>query len=150
VSFLWIIASLGPPVLLLAYGVFKARESWLSPALWVGLAAGVAAGILALLVEAALTAWLGLDAAATGGTVGARAVLRGFFVAGLPEEALKLGALLAVMLMLDASRLRSLVMVAIAVAMGFAAFENVLYLAKAGSAWQTVALLRGGSAVPIH
>ena len=41
-------------------------------------------------------------------------------------------------------------MVSIAVAMGFAAIENTLYLIQAGADWKSVAWLRGGASVPIH
>jgi hypothetical protein len=146
---MWILASLGPPLLLVAYGVFKARESWLSGALWAGFGAGIVAAGVAMLLELFLASHLGVGLGATTSD-GARAVMRGVFIAALPEEATKMAALLAVMLLLDEDRLRGLVMVAIAVGMGFAGAENMLYLLRAGSHWQAVALLRGGTAVPIH
>ncbi len=146
---LWIFASLGPPLLLIGYGVFKARESWFSRGLWCGLLAGICAASLAVPVETVIAGQLGITLAAET-TNPIIAAADGFLVAAIPEEALKLFALLVAMTAVDGRRLRSVLLVSIAVAMGFAGVENVLYLFKAGAQWQTVALLRGGASVPIH
>lgn len=147
---LWMLASLGPPLLLVAYGVFKARETWGSPALWIGFLAGACAAVAAAPLELLMVRLAGLSPAMFGSPHAMHAVIGGFVVAALPEELLKFAALLLTMLTIDERRLRSLLMVAVAVAMGFAGLENVLYLMQAGSKWQVVALLRSGSAVPIH
>lgn len=144
------LASLGPPLLLVAYGVFKAQETWHSPALWVGFLAGACAAVAAAPFELMMARLTGVPPSMFGSPNPMHAVIGGYLVAALPEELLKLTALLLTMLMIDERRLRSLLMVSVAVAMGFAGLENVLYLLQAGTSWQSVALLRGGSAVPIH
>ncbi len=144
---MWIVASLGPPLLLIGYGLFKSRESWRSPALWCALLAGLASAGLAIPLEAFVETLLG---AALHINEGMRAILTGFLIAALPEEGVKMLGLLAAMAMLDRRRLRSVVMVSIAVAMGFAGVENILYLINAGTDWQSIALLRGAASVPIH
>ncbi len=150
VSLLWMLASLGPPLLLMAYGVFKARETWASRCLWVGVLAGACSAVLVAPLEVSLVRMLHLPASVIASPNPMHAIKTGFLVAALPEELAKFIALLLAMLMIDERRLRSLLMVSIAVAMGFAGLENILYLMHAGADWQTVALLRGGSAVPIH
>lgn len=146
----WFLASLGPPLLLMAYGVFKARETWASRCLWMGLLAGACAAVLVAPVEVAVGRMLHLSIAGLGAATPMNAAAGGFLLAALPEELVKFIALLVTMLLIDEGRLRSLLMVSVAVAMGFAGLENVLYLMHAGANWQGVALLRGGSAVPIH
>jgi RsiW-degrading membrane proteinase PrsW (M82 family) len=146
---LWIVASIGPPLLLIGYGLFKARDSWSAPALWVALGAGIGAAGVAAPLEALIEAKLGLSSV-TASDDALRAGMFGFLVAAGPEEVLKMLGMLFAMVVLDARRLRSVLMVAIAVAMGFAGIENTLYLLRAGSDWQAVALLRGAASVPIH
>ena len=146
---LWIVASIGPPLLLISYGLFKARDSWSSPTVWCALAAGVGVSGFAIPVEGFVQTLVGPDGPMPT-TDALRAGMHGFLVAAFPEEILKMAGILFAMLLLDARRLRSVLTVSVAVAMGFAGIENILYLMKAGSDWQAVALLRGGASVPIH
>ena len=147
---MWIVASLGPPLLLIGYGVFKARESWLNPALWCAFITGMIGALLAVGIEAWLGQLLGIKPELMMTANPMRAGLAGFVIAGATEETVKMIGLLLAMMLLDEKRLRSVLMIAVAVAMGFAGFENVLYVVGAGRDWQSVALLRGGAAVPIH
>lgn len=146
---LWIVASIGPPLLLIGYGLFKARDSWSSPTVWCALAAGIGVSGFAIPVEGFVQSLIGPEVPLPT-TDPLQAGLHGFLIAALPEEALKMAGILFAMLLLDARRLRSMITVSVAVAMGFAGIENILYMMKAGSEWQAVALLRGGASVPIH
>ena len=148
-STLWIAASLGPPLLLIGYGLFKSRDSWSCPALWIALAAGIGAAGFAIPLERFIEASLGLGGAPAT-TDALRAGLQGFVIAAVPEEGLKMVGLLIAMAVLDGKRLRSVLMVSIAVAMGFAGIENMLYVMNAGSDWKSIALLRAAASVPIH
>ena len=112
---LWFLASLGPPLLLIAYGVFKAGESWLSPMLWFGFAAGAGAGVLAAGVEHGLALLLHLPAHPAG-LQPSRAMLMGFGVAALPEELLKMLAVIAGVMLFEGRRLHGVLMMSIAVA----------------------------------
>ena len=145
----WILTSLGPPFLLIAYAVFKSRESWFSGGLWMGFAAGGGAAVLAMFVEPMIARLLGLGGAAAMADP-MRAAMNGFLVAALPEELLKMIALITVVFVLNGKTLRSVLMIAVAVSMGFAGLENMLYLLSSGAHWQAVGMLRGGTAVPIH
>jgi len=149
VNAFWVITSLGPPFLLITYAVYKSRESWLSASLWMGFAAGAGAAVVAMFAEPVVARLLGL---AGHGMLAdpVRAGMTGFMVAALPEELLKLVGLIAVIAVLDGRNLRSVLMIAVAVSMGFAGLENMLYLLKSGTHWQTVGVLRGSTAIPVH
>jgi lipoprotein NlpI len=74
-----------------------------------------------------------------------------FGFAGFPEEAAKFAAAYLFVrghwLRRDA---RGLVLGAAAAALGFALFEDVLYIAAAGSKWGAVATARAATAIPMH
>ncbi len=79
-----------------------------------------------------------------------RAALELSVVAALPEECAKLAVLLGIAVRnVDVRRFADVLLAALAVAAGFAAVENALYLAGA-KAWAPVALLRTFTAVPAH
>lgn len=134
---------------MIGYGLFKARESWSSPVVWCALAAGVGVSGFAIQLEAFVQSLVGPEVPLPVNDA-VEAVVRGFLIAALPEEILKMGGVLFAMMLLDVRRLRSVLTVSVAVAMGFAGIENILYMMRAGPDWQAVALLRGGASVPIH
>lgn len=81
----------------------------------------------------------------------ALAGVQAFILAALPEEALKLAVLLGF-----ARRLKAFdepmdgLVYGVVASLGFATFENVLYVAGGGSGWLGIALVRAFSAVPGH
>jgi hypothetical protein len=71
-------------------------------------------------------------------------------IAAAPEEAAKLAVLLGIALRhIDARRLQDVMLASVGVAMGFAAIENLAYLA-AVEAWPAVAVVRATVSVPAH
>ena len=78
-------------------------------------------------------------------------VVEAFGFAGFPEEAAKFAGFYffvgAHWLRRDA---RALVLGAAAAALGFALFEDVLYIAAAGNTWGSVAAARVATAIPLH
>ncbi len=147
-------------------------DAAMSQGAWIAWAtASASAALLALfLARGRMAGRLYLDALAIGLTLGAvtAAALApfdlktnplhfspstlAFLFAGLPEEGIKLagvGGLPAPAL----SRARprpDVVFAAGALSLGFAALENVFYLANAGAAWATLAFERALTAVPFH
>ncbi|MCF4164467.1 PrsW family glutamic-type intramembrane protease [Zavarzinia compransoris] len=81
----------------------------------------------------------------------ALAGVQAFILAALPEEALKLAVLLGFSRRLKAfdEPMDGLVYGVVA-SLGFATFENVLYVAGGGDGWLGIALVRAFSAVPGH
>ena len=74
-----------------------------------------------------------------------------FLFAGLPEEGVKLlGAAAFLSRHYLARDRRDVVFAAGALALGFAALENLFYLANAGSGWAPLALERALTATPFH
>jgi predicted Zn-dependent protease len=133
-------------------------------------AAAASAGLIALLLARGRLPWrLFLDALAIGLTLGAAvsvalapfdlranplhfsALTLAFGFAGLPEEGVRL---LGVSAFLRGHYLardqRDIVFAAGALSLGFAALENLFYLANAGGGWATLSLARAVTAMPLH
>ena len=129
-----------------------------------------AAALLALLLwRGGLRGRLYLDALAVGVTLGAAVAVAlapfalranpqhfspqtlAFLLAGLPEEGVKM---IGVAAFLRAHYLardrRDVVFAAGALSLGFAALENIFYLANAGSGWAALAIVRALTAMPFH
>ena len=132
--------------------------------------APAAAALLALLLwRGGLRGRLLLDAFAIGATLGAAVAVAlapfalranplhfspqtlAFLFAGLPEEGVKM---IGVAAFLRAHYLardrREIVYAAGALSLGFAALENIFYLANAGSGWAALAVVRALTAMPFH
>ena len=132
--------------------------------------APAAAALLALLLwRGGLRGRLYLDALAIGATLGAVIAVAlapfelranplhfspqtlAFLFAGLPEEGVKM---IGVAAFLRAHYLagdrRDVVYAAGALSLGFAALENIFYLANAGAGWAALAVVRALTALPFH
>ena len=73
-----------------------------------------------------------------------------FFV-GIPEETVKISIIAAIALRArDFDEPMDGIVYGAAVGLGFAAVENVLYLAGAGTSWENTAIMRGVLSVPFH
>ncbi len=139
-------AAIAPPLLVLGYGVGKARGSGRSEAMWHAFVVGAVGGIVAAGIEFVLDRWLATLQLGAGASVGTSAIL----VAAIPEEAIKLFVLVAMAEgHVDARRMQDLLLLALAVSLGFATLENFLYVASFGD-WHTIASLRAITAVPGH
>ncbi len=139
-------AALVPVLLLIGYGVRKTNGSWETPALGIGLAAGAAMGIVALVIELLLTRALHIKATPTIGS----AAYEAFAIAAVPEEVVKYVALLVITTVyLDGRRLQDVLLVAVGIGMGFAGLENIAYVAGS-RVWELTAIIRAVSAVPTH
>ena len=74
-----------------------------------------------------------------------------FLFAGLPEEGVKMLGVAAFLRRITSPRdRRDVVFAAGALSLGFAALENVFYLANAGAGWATLAVERAVTAMPFH
>ena len=139
------IAAVLPGLLLLVY--FNARQDYHLSAeiVWTSVLLGAAISILAVVVE------LPLDVAIRQiDNRPARGLARAFLGTGLPEEACKF--LIVVWIALrheDYERPVDALVLSVAVALGFATFENLLYLVKSDD-WGRTAAARAMTAVPSH
>jgi len=139
-----LVAGLSPAFLLMAYGSVKTRSSWRSLSLWMAFLAGAGAAFVAMVVEIWVMRALRPEAM----DVVAGAATRAFFGAALPEETVKLLAVLAVLgRAAHKHRVQDVIMLALTVSMGFAGMENLLYIA---GPQRGVALMRAVTAVPAH
>jgi RsiW-degrading membrane proteinase PrsW (M82 family) len=84
-KFVVLLAAITPPLILLAYGIGKARASWRSEAIWNAFLVGAVSAFAAIAVELALGYLLPLDRAGPVAEAGFTAVL----IAAIPEEAVK-------------------------------------------------------------
>ncbi|MDE3175342.1 MAG: PrsW family intramembrane metalloprotease, partial [Pseudomonadota bacterium] len=129
-----------------------------------------AAALLALLLwRGGLRGRLFLDALAIGATLGAAVAVAltpfelrvnplrfspqtlAFLFAGLPEEGVKMIGVAAFLRPHYLARdRRDVVYAAGALSLGFAALENLFYLANAGSGWAALAVVRALTAMPFH
>jgi RsiW-degrading membrane proteinase PrsW (M82 family) len=139
------IAAFVPIGIMLAYGIIRSRGDWRNDALWVAVWVASLFSFLAVGIEFVAKAALPLlnlpplanaFAAAAG-------------VAALPEEAVKLAAVLIALSHVDARRMRDVILLSLAAAMGFAAMENFLYVVGTES-WGFRAALRAGTSIPGH
>ncbi|MDH3596443.1 MAG: PrsW family intramembrane metalloprotease [Rhodospirillales bacterium] len=139
------IAAVIPGLLLLVY--FNARQDYHLSAeiVWTSVLLGAATSILAVVVELPLDlAIRQIDDRL------AQSLARAFLGTGLPEEACKY--LIVVWIALrheDYERPVDALVLAVAVALGFATFENLLYLVKSDD-WGRTAAARAMTAVPSH
>ncbi|HYM02238.1 MAG TPA: PrsW family glutamic-type intramembrane protease [Stellaceae bacterium] len=141
-----LLCAMTPAMILLLYGVAKARGAWNDAVMWQMFSFGGVSAMLALLPETLLTNSIAVDTLSPV----RGAAIQALFVAAIPEEAAKLLAFLYVAKRYgEGSRARDIITYALAVALGFAAIENLAYLVAPGE-WQTVAWERALTAVPSH
>jgi len=140
-----LLAAISPPLLVLGYGIAKGRGSWRFEAMWNAFLVGAVGGIAAIgcgwLIDHLLpkSGNLLLDA-------GAAAIL----VAAVPEETIKFFVLVTFAEKhVDVRRLQDLLILAMAVSLGFAMLENFFYVISVDD-WRTIASLRAITAVPGH
>ena len=130
----------------MGYAALKTRTTISNGALWLGFMVGAGMGVLVAVPEALLNQALHLEITSGFGA----ATVKAFLVSALPEEGAKfVGVLAAIALFGERRRLQDVLLLALGVGMGFAALENLLYLASAQQ-WMTLALVRGVAAVPAH
>ena len=141
-----LLCALTPSLVLLQYGLAKARSGWSNWIIWESFFAGGFASVVVLLPELLLKTVLGIDAMSPvhGSVVGA------FMVAGIPEELAKFGAILYVIKRYgDGSDRHDMITLSLAAALGFAMIENIAYLGAFGDLWH-LGLSRAFLAAPIH
>src|SRR5688572_7262346 len=129
------VAAVIPALLILEYGVARTRGSWTNEALWTAFTVGAVGALAAGFVELGLTYILGIETLSGLPRAAAEAVL----IAAIPEEAIKFIVLVAVAERhVDARRYQDIVVLALAVGLGFAALENLFYLVAPGD-WPRLA-----------
>jgi protease PrsW len=146
IRFIVLLAAISPPLLVLGYGIAKARGSWKSEAVWNAYFVGAVSGIAALALEFAIGYLLPLDRMNAVVSSAAEAV----FVAAIPEEAIKFFVLVSLAEKhVDVRRFQDALVLALAVSLGFATLENFFYLTSAGD-WKITGAMRAITAVPGH
>lgn len=145
-KFVVLLAAIAPPLLLLSYGIGKARASWRSEAIWNAFLIGAVSAVALAAFEVTLGHLLPLDRA---GPV-AEAAIKSVLIAAIPEEAVKFFVLVYLIEKhVDVRRLQDRLVLALAVSLGFATLENFGYAVAAGGLTM-VAALRAITAVPGH
>jgi RsiW-degrading membrane proteinase PrsW (M82 family) len=145
-KFIVLLAAITPPLVILAYGIAKARDSWKSEATWNAFLIGAVSALAAVAIELALSYVLPLERTGTLAEAGITAVL----VAAIPEESIKFFVLVSLAEKhVDVRRLQDLLVLALAVSLGFATLENFFFVISAGG-WKMTAALRAITAVPGH
>lgn len=139
-----------PGLMLLIY--FNARQNYhLSPDIvWSAVSLGAAVTVLAVAVESMLAGPLTQFAAATTPDVLPGVLARAFIGIALPEELAKYFIVVAIALRHeDYERPVDALVLSVAVALGFASFENLLYVLQTED-WLRTAAIRAMTAVPSH
>jgi RsiW-degrading membrane proteinase PrsW (M82 family) len=139
-------AAVVPAFLILSYGIVKFRDSWISEPLWTAFFLGGVGVIGAIPIELVLQKLVDLAAF----DPLPKAAMEAFFVAAIPEEAIKFLLLVgAAERHVDVRRRIDIFTLALAVSVGFAMVENLFYVVAPGD-WRFVAAIRAISAVPGH
>jgi protease PrsW len=138
--------AIAPSILLLQYGIAKARTRWDDRIIWEAFFSGGMATILVLLPEMLLKKAFAIDAmSAVQG-----AATQAFVVAAIPEEIAKFAAIFYTIKRYGAGDdRRDVITTSFAIALGFAAIENLVYLLAPGE-WPLLAASRAVLAVPMH
>jgi RsiW-degrading membrane proteinase PrsW (M82 family) len=139
-------AAIVPSLLILAYWIRKAGVDWRSEAIWSAFFLGAVGTFGALGVELAINqlGFLGESFPVAGSA--AKAV----FVAAIPEESIKFFILVVLAEKhVDVRRFQDVIVLGLAVSLGFATLENFFYVTSIGD-WKTTAGLRALTAVPGH
>src|ERR1700674_4910544 len=138
--------ALAPSIVLLQYGIAKARARWDDAMIWEVYFSGGMAALLALSAELLLMNLIAIDAMPPVHGAATKA----FFIAAIPEELAKFAMLFLAIKRYgrDADR-DDMITLSFAVSLGFAAIENLGYLLLPGD-WHLVALNRAALSVPMH
>ena len=138
--------ALAPSIVLLQYGIAKARARWDDSLIWEAFFSGGVATIFVLVPALLLKSAVAIDAMSSVHAAATNALV----IAAIPEEAMKLGALFYMIRRHgDDAGGYDLITLAFAVGLGFAAIENIGYLLAPGD-WQLVAANRAMLSVPGH
>jgi RsiW-degrading membrane proteinase PrsW (M82 family) len=141
-----VLAAIVPPLLVVSYGIAKARANWRCEAVWNAFFLGALSALAAVAIEFVIGRLLAVDHMHPLPNAAARSI----FVVAIPEEAIKFLVLIALAEKhVDVRRLQDILVLAVAVSLGFATLENFLYVISPGN-WQTVAALRAITSVPGH
>jgi protease PrsW len=138
-------AAIIPALMLLGYGVAKTGSGWGSEGLWNAFFLGMIGAVAAVPIE------LGLQYLPFGLLPPLlKAAAEATLVAAIPEETIKFVILVGIAeRQVDVRRLQDILVVALAVSLGFAALENLFYVMVPAD-WQWVAAIRALTAVPGH
>jgi RsiW-degrading membrane proteinase PrsW (M82 family) len=138
--------AIGPSLVLLQYGIAKARARWDDQTIWEAFFSGGLAIVFVLLPQMLLKQVFAVDAmSAVHG-----AATQAFIIAAVPEETAKFAVTLwAIKRYAADDGQHDLITTALAVALGFAAIENLAYLLAPGE-WRVLAAGRAVLSVPIH
>ena len=138
--------SVAPSLAILGYGVAITRAAWASEALWTAFFVGGVGAVASVPIELGLSKLVELGAF----DPVQQAALVAMLVAAIPEESIKFLLLLGVAEKhVDARRRQDVVVLALAVSLGFATMENLFYVALPKD-WQLIAAMRAITAVPGH
>jgi RsiW-degrading membrane proteinase PrsW (M82 family) len=141
-----LVCALAPSLVLLQYGIAKARARWDDAMIWETYFAGGMAALLVLLPEH----WLKQAIANSLMSPVHGAAAEALFVAAAPEELAKFAMLFfAIKRYGNGTNRHDMITLSFAVALGFAAIENLGYLLLPGD-WHFVALGRAGLSIPMH
>jgi RsiW-degrading membrane proteinase PrsW (M82 family) len=139
-------AAIVPPLLILAYGIRKTGADWRSEAIWSAFFLGAVGSFGALGVELGIGQ---LDF--LGGSfpiIGSASMA--VFVAAVPEETVKFFVLVILAEKhVDVRRFQDVIVLGLAVSLGFATLENFFYVISVGD-WRMTAALRALTSVPGH
>jgi RsiW-degrading membrane proteinase PrsW (M82 family) len=138
-------AAIVPSLIILGYGIAKARSAWRCEAIWSAYFFGAFGAIAATACELAVGYLLPLDRA---GSVAAALGSAAF--AAIPEESVKFFVLVSIVEKhVDVRRLQSILAVALAVSIGFATLENCGYVIT-NENWTITATIRSITSIPGH
>jgi RsiW-degrading membrane proteinase PrsW (M82 family) len=139
-------AAIAPPLVILAYGATKITGSWKPEAVWSAFFLGAFGTFGALGIELAVKQ-LGFSAGSYPVVTSATTAV---FAAAIPEESIKFFVLVVLAEKhVDVRRLQDVIVLGLAVSLGFATLENFLYVIS-NDDWKTIAALRAITAVPGH
>ena len=144
--FLIVLAAVAPSLLMLSYAIAKTRGSWRSEAMWHAFFVGALSALAAVGIEFVLAGIVKLGHP----SLVANAASTAIFVAAIPEEGIKFVVLILLAERhVEVRRLQDIIVLGVAVSLGFATVENFCYVAEPGK-WQEVAAVRAVAAVPAH
>ncbi|MGZ5840350.1 MAG: PrsW family glutamic-type intramembrane protease [Xanthobacteraceae bacterium] len=136
-----VLAAFLPPVLMLTYGIAKGRDSWRSESMWTAVCIGAVSAIAAGMIELLLSLFFKFGAADPILGAAKTAIL----LAAIPEETTKFLVLL-VLAEKYARRLQDVLILAVAVSVGFATLENLLCIMAKGHL--ATAVVRAITSIP--
>lgn len=141
-----LVCAIVPSLVLLQYGIAKARTRWDDRRIWEAFFTGGMATVLVLLPGPVLKNVLQVDAM----TPVHGAMAEAFMIAAIPEELAKFAAIFYAIKRYGVDEDRyDIITASFAVALGFAAIENLIYLIAPGE-WLPLAATRAVLAVPMH